>query len=285
VRRWSCSASSKPRRCASARLTYLRIKITSSIGNSTSRLSDFAIDASRVEAIRLLDPGAADLDEVFARKVFHQRVFEGGPVRAGRELHVLAEKLSRIPCCPTTLQSEGKRTHFLIAGVPRMDGHPLAELETDAVTFDGIVVDVSRIITRATAVITGAMSAHTLGRWGERHDVEPEQAPRFVRMAHHAAIWLAIEPRAEQGIAMRLTEHRRAEADADVYLVGNLRRHPDTEQLMFTDWRSVLYRDWIAPELARFGDLLTGILCGSGPAPLPYVPPRAHYSDETRKNA
>ena len=96
-----------------------------------------------------------------------------------------------------------------------MDGHPLAEMETDAVTFEGIVVDVTRNIVRATGVITGAMSAHALGRWGERDDVEPEQAPRLVRLAHAAAIEVATVLKVEQSIALRLTQHRRADADAD----------------------------------------------------------------------
>ena len=145
---------------------------------------------------------------------------------------------------------------------------------------------------RAAAVITGAMGTHALGRWGERHDVEPEQAPRLVRWAAHAAIWLATEPRAEQSIALRITRHERADgrhspsdADADAYLVGNLRRHPDEEKLMFTDFGAGSCRDWVSPELARFGDLLTGILRGEEPVPLPYVAPRASHVEEMKKTA
>jgi hypothetical protein len=155
------------------------------------------------------------------------------------------------------------------------DGHPVWGLdEPDAIVIDQLVIEARRSGGQCNIYVAGAISAHAIGRLGERTDCVPVDVPGLIGTVGFASLMLPLDR--ERAIALRVHERD------DAFLIGTLRNSDG----FFADWRTTMPRDWISSDLAHFGDMLADIVTAPGKIldgrkALPFVPARP---DRARAN-
>jgi hypothetical protein len=121
----------------------------------------------------------------------------------------------------------------------------------------------------------------------ERFDAKPAEAPVLVQTIGGASLILFLKflkSEQPQSIALRIGRYPEA-PDDDAFLVGTLRLN---KKQVFSDWRTVMPRVWLANELAAFGDMMTDISVGDlfvksvNDLNLPVIAARADYIEKLR---